>query len=63
MLHGIVLQPQMDCKDICLSIQKMINRYVSENGSTENCVLTLDIRQITDSQEISRPLALPLKEE
>lgn len=63
MLHGIVLKPEMDCNQICMIIQKMINTYVSENGSTENCVLTLDIRQITDSQEISRPLALPLKEE
>lgn len=53
----------MNCEYICGVIQKIINKYVSENGPTGDCILSLEIRRIIDSPETSGPLALPLKEE
>lgn len=63
MLNGIILKPEMSCEYICSVIQKIINKYASENGSTNDCILSLEIRRIIDSPETSGPLALPLKEE
>lgn len=44
-------QPNISCEKICGEIQKLINKYHSENpGMNSNSIMVIDIRPIIDSQ-------------
>jgi len=55
------LEDNLDCNKICKDIQNMVNKKI-ESGGLKDCVLTIGINNIVDSQTKQQTLYLTHKE-
>jgi acyl CoA:acetate/3-ketoacid CoA transferase alpha subunit len=53
MVIGIVLNQSIDCNHLCQKISTLINSYQKDNHDIENCLLSIEIKQITEYSEDS----------
>lgn len=63
MISSIVLNKEINCEYLCQQIQNLVNKYVADNGSTNNTVLVMQIKGIVDSQENHALLCIEHKQE
>lgn len=63
MISSIVLNKEIRCEHLCQQIQNLINKYIASYGSTNDTVLVMQIRGITDSQQNSPVLCIEYKHE
>jgi len=61
MIAAIVLNKEIKCETICTEIQKLVNKYNTENPPSPNAVLVMEIKTIVDSREHTEPLRLESK--
>ena len=49
MLLSFSLNQDLSCEKLCVNIQQMISKYQAENSISNSLVLTIDIKQVVDS--------------
>ena len=58
MIISFSLNKQINCADICNSIQKLILDFQQNYSSNTEAAIVINIKPIIDSQDLMRPLTL-----
>lgn len=59
-MRAINLNRELPCEYLCHQIQLLINDYKTTNPDVKECLLIMDIQQITDYNNIPRLTETPL---
>jgi len=52
------LEKQIDCQDLCVSIEKYVTNYTKEHGSLKNCLLTISINKISHTIDFEQKIKI-----
>jgi len=48
------LEEKIDCKDLCVSIEKYVTNYTKEHGTLKDCLLTIFINKVSHTIDLSK---------